>query len=58
MWQRRLARTEPLLWFAALASGVAGAPGTFPELFATAGGLLFGLGCIVAGLGMVREAAA
>jgi hypothetical protein len=54
-WRRTLARTEPLLWAAALAAGTAGALGIFSAPLVMAAGLLFGLGCIVAGLSMFRE---
>ncbi len=54
MLLRRVLRVAPLFWFASLALGLTGALGFASALLIVSSGILFGPGCIAAGIEAVR----
>ena len=55
MLLRRVSRAAPLLWFAALVVGVAGTAVAARPMLIAASGILFGLGFVAGGVGLLRR---
>src|SRR5262249_5810801 len=55
MLLRQTAVVSPILWLAALITGLAGAGGVLPYLASAAAGILFGAGFVAAGVRLLRS---